>query len=264
MKLDTSTLPHHFTIATPSNSHFDKVTNCFDFIDNKSNILLVTVGDSWTWGQDLVPEKRLQQVYGRLVSDYLKSDWLNLGQSGSNNFFIAERIEELGNIVDRLHYQKIIVVCTFTETGRSFNSDHDRYLDYHAWFKRNNIKNFLYFLNNECYKRILAVCTKNKMTLRIGTNFVDPIGFPVDFPPWYKQLGIDSHFKSCVGSTGAKRLTDVKQFVQNQKIYKEWISNVIELSKFTDEICQNNILKNCHPDHDGHAIWAASIIESLK
>ena len=90
MKLTTETLPLYFTVATPSNSHYTEVTNCFDFVDRNSDTLVVTVGDSWTWGADLDSDLRLQQVYGNLVSHHLSADFLNLGQSGSNNFFIAE------------------------------------------------------------------------------------------------------------------------------------------------------------------------------
>ena len=55
--------------------------------------------------------------------------------------------EELSKIIPQLEYKKIIVVCTLTEIGRSFNSHHDRYIDYHSWFKNNDYNNFLEFLN---------------------------------------------------------------------------------------------------------------------
>ena len=66
MKLTTETLPLYFTVATPSNSHYTEVTNCFDFVDRNSDTLVVTVGDSWTWGADLDSDLRLQQVLGLL------------------------------------------------------------------------------------------------------------------------------------------------------------------------------------------------------
>ena len=80
MKLSTDLLPNYFTIATPGNSHYIKSTNCFDFVDRNADALTVTVGDSWTWGADLAPDKRLEQVYGNLISIELGTDWLNLAQ----------------------------------------------------------------------------------------------------------------------------------------------------------------------------------------
>ena len=165
-------------------------TNCFDFVDRNSDTLVVTVGDSWTWGADLDSDLRLQQVYGNLVSHHLSADFLNLGQSGSNNFFIAERVEELGRILHQIDYTTVYLICTFTETGRSFNSHHDVYIDYLSWFKQNNIDDFLAFLNKECYNRIYKVASEHNMILRIGTNFVDAVGFRSDVEPWFRKLKI--------------------------------------------------------------------------
>lgn len=264
MKLSTDLLPNYFTIATPSNSHYTKPTNCFDFVDRNADALTVTVGDSWTWGADLAPEKRLEQVYGNLISTELGTDWLNLAQSGSNNFFIAERVEELGKIILDLNYKKVYLVCIFTETGRSFNSHHDVYIDYVSWFKENNIKNFLGFLNAECMRRIRIIVGQHNIVLRTGTNFVDPIGIDIDFLPWFRQLGIDCDISACVGSTGTKRLQEVEQFVQDRDAYMHWFNNLIDQSLHVDRVCQSQKLGNQHPTASGHKIWADHIIESLR
>jgi len=264
MKLTTDLLSNYFTIATPDNSHYIEPTNCFNFVDRMSDILTVTVGDSWTWGRGLDPEQRLDQVYGNLVSSAFGSDWLNLGQNGSNNFFIAERVEELGKIIPDLNYKKVYLICVFTETGRSFNSHHDVYIDYVSWFKQNQIENFLAFLNAECMRRIQAVVYQHNIILRTGTNFVDPIGIDVDFVPWYRQLGIKCDISACMGSTGAKRLQEVEQFVQDQDAYMHWFNNLVDQSFLIDLVCQSQKLGNQHPTAFGHKIWADCIIESLR
>jgi len=264
MKLTTDLLSNYFTIATPDNSHYTESTNCFDFVDRMADTLTITVGDSWTWGQDLNPNQRLDQVYGSLVSLELGSDWLNLGQSGSNNFFIAERVEELGNIISDLNYKNVYLICVFTETGRSFNSHHDAYIDYVSWFKKNDIENFLEFLNAECMQRIQAVASRHNIILRTGTNFVDPVGIKTDLISWFRLLGIDCDISACVGSTGAKRLQDVEQFTQERSSYINWFNNLIDQSLYVDQVCQSQKLVNQHPTALGHKIWADYIIESLK
>lgn len=264
MKLTTETLPLYFTIATPANSHYTEVTNCFDFVSRNSKTLVVTVGDSWTRGEDLDSDLRLQQVYGNIVSQCLSADFLNLGQSGSNNFFIAERVEELGRILHQLDYATIYLICTFTETGRSFNSHHDVYIDYVNWFQNNHIKDFLAFLNNECYNRILRVVRDHQIVLRIGTNFVDAVGFESDLTSWFRQLGISCSIQSCVGSTGANRLKDVEQFIKNQTQFKRWYIDLIDKSKHTDQVCSSRRLINAHPTAEGHKIWANCILESIQ
>jgi hypothetical protein len=264
MKLSTHLLPTYFTIADSTNSHFQIPTNCFDFVDRGSDTLVVTVGDSWTYGEDLNTATRLQDVYGNVVSQQLGADWLNLAQSGANNFFIAERVEELGELVPELDYTAIYLICTFTETGRSFDSHHDAYIDYVSWFQHNDIDKFLAFLNAECYNRVCAVAKQHHMTLRVGTNFVDPIGFPVNFTAWFRQLGIACSALSCVGHTGVSRLGSVEQFVNNRKQFQQWFSELIDVSAHTDTVCRSPVLFNAHPTASGHKIWADCILESIK
>ena len=264
MKLYKDILARYFTIASPYNSHYEVETNTFDFIDRNSNILLVTIGDSWTWGADLTPNNRLKEVYGNLVSLSLGADWLNLAQSGSNNFFIAERAVELGKIIPQLNYKKIYLICTFTETGRSFNSHHDNYIDYVSWFQKNNITDFLAFLNKECMNRISTVVNQHNIILRTGTNFVDATGFTTDIDPWFRQLNIPCATTAYAGSTGVRRLCAAEQFIHDKESYKNWISNLIDQARHVDQVCASKLLINAHPTATGHKIWANSIIESLK
>jgi lysophospholipase L1-like esterase len=264
MKLDTKSLPAHFTIANPENSHFKVPTNCFNFVDRGSKHLVVTVGDSWTWGSDLSQDTRLQQLYGNLIARHLAADFLNLAQPGTNNFFIAERVEELGAIVNQLGYEKIYLICTFTETGRSFNSHHDAYIDYVSWFRQNDIQDFLAFLNKECYNRIVSVAAQHNMILRVGTNFVDAVGFDADLPSWFRLLGIHCDIQACAGNTGATRLAAVEQFVHNKTEFKQWFSQLVDYSLNVDLVCRSSMLINCHPDSVGHAAWADAIIKTLN
>jgi len=123
MKLSKEVLPDYFTMAGPANSHYKTITNSFDFIGNGSKTLVVTVGESWTWGSDITvdndKETRLSKVYGRLIAEQLNSDWLNLSLPGAGNFWIANTVGEFINISGMLEYDKIYLICTLTEIGRS-------------------------------------------------------------------------------------------------------------------------------------------------
>lgn len=264
MRLTKEILPDYFTVASAHNSHYQNQTNTFDFVNRNSDTLVVTVGDSWTWGSDLDSSTRLYEVYGNLIAMQLQADFLNLAQPGSNNFFIAERVEELGNIVPQLEYKTIYLICTFTETGRSFNSHHDVYIDYVLWFQQNKLDNFLTFLNKECYNRIYSAAKQHHMILRIGTNFIDAVGFRADVLPWFRQLKINCPISTCVGHTGVNRLFEVKKFVQNQEDFKLWFNNLVDESMYVDKICRSAPLFNAHPLAPGHKIWANSILETIK
>ena len=55
-------------------------------ISGKST-LLVTIGDSWTWGDGI--DNRVNNVYGRRLSNMLNSDWINIAWPGTANNWIA-------------------------------------------------------------------------------------------------------------------------------------------------------------------------------
>jgi hypothetical protein len=58
------------------------------FVDCNKNTLLLTVGDSWTWGDslgDVSTRYRSNHVYGKYLSDYLNADWINYGYCGGGN-----------------------------------------------------------------------------------------------------------------------------------------------------------------------------------
>jgi hypothetical protein len=270
MKLTKEILPDHFIIASPRNSHYLTETNTFDFVGRNSDILVVTIGDSWTWGADLSLDNndkfRINNVYGSLVSDKMQADWLNLGQRGSNNFFIAEKAEELGQIVSQLDYKKIYMICTFTEVGRSFNSHHDSYIDYINWFENNHIDNFLYFLNATCVDRIKKVTQEHNIKLIIGTNFVDATGIDKDLllpMPWFRLLGIDCRILGYAGTSGVAQLQSALEFTNDIVAYKSWIIRLINQSKHIDQVCGSRLLNISHPNATGHNLWANYILEHI-
>lgn len=268
IKLSTDSLPKYFVIASEKNSHYREPTNCFDFVNRASNCLLVTVGDSWSWGQKLI--NRLQEVYGNRISDYYNWDWLNLSQPGSSNFFIAEKVQELSLILDKLHYQKITIVCTFTEIGRGFNSHHDLHIDYRSWLNSNlNSKDdfycFLEMLNHDCVSRI---CNSIDSRCRViyATNFVDNLALPVTntLPMTWSDL-IDTPYPVPVyaSSTGVSRLKDIEEFVpRNRKhLFKTWFTEMIDQAKHVDSKWYNG---KTHPNDHDHDRWAKFIIGYLS
>jgi hypothetical protein len=91
--------------------------------------LLITAGDSWTWGDSLNPKRhnshvyreyhvhRKQHIYGTLLAEKLKSDHINLARSDASNLDILSYLARVMPAVRR-QYQKIFVVVTLTENHR--------------------------------------------------------------------------------------------------------------------------------------------------
>jgi hypothetical protein len=277
MILHKNVIPNYFEIASPINSHYKVATNTFDFINRQSDILLVTVGESWVYGSDLCDPNdnitRLELVFGNLVSKEMKADWLNLGQPGAGNFWIAEKVEELGKIVPLLNYKKIYLVCVFTEVGRSFDSHHDRYIDYIDWFAKNdNFDDFLKFLNAECVKRILVVAEKFHINLLVGTNFIDGIGMEKlgnNFLsiPWFRLLNIDAP-TSYTGLLGVSKLHNMKGFIpfKKQSQYLEWFNNLLDTASVLSSRLNNSsrLVGLQHPNALSHNEWAEYLLNNLK
>jgi hypothetical protein len=271
MNLIKERLPDYFTIAGPENSHYKHHTNTFDFFSNSSDKLLVTIGDSWTWGSDITEsdheDTRTARVYGRLTADSMHADWLNLALPGIGNFWIAERAEEFSRIISDLNYQQIYVICTLTEVGRSFDSHHDRYIDYATWFSNNSHEDFLLFLNQECIHRIINAL-QSKVTLRIGTNFVDPCGF-IDSDIFLKKSWIscivgEIHHSCYVATHGIEHLSKAKQFFQKSEDFLLWMTGLIDLAqKRVSVLADRCQFRKNHPLSQGHEVWADYLLQTL-
>ena len=74
------------------------------FIQEGKKNLVITIGDSWTWGDSLgnIPatkqddlQARQTQCYGRHIANELNADWLNCGYCGYGNIRIIQKLYEL-------------------------------------------------------------------------------------------------------------------------------------------------------------------------
>jgi hypothetical protein len=88
--------------------------------------LVITVGDSWTYGDSLGqtrvregrddPEYRLSHVYGSLIAEELKADWINLSLPGISNQMMCGWLEHL--LSRHVHGSNTVCIITLTESGR--------------------------------------------------------------------------------------------------------------------------------------------------
>lgn len=91
--------------------------------------LLITAGDSWTWGDSLNPNQsrdklyreyhghRQKHIYGTLLAEKLQTDHINLARSDAGNLDI---LAYLGRVLPAVleKYHRIFVVVTLTENYR--------------------------------------------------------------------------------------------------------------------------------------------------
>jgi len=269
IKLSQENLPQYFTIADITNSWYIEPTNTFNFISRNSKKLLVTVGDSWTWGSDISENNRddnfrIENVWGNQLSKLFASDWLNLALSAQGNQWMANRITEFSNIVPLLNYEQIIVVCVFTGAGRMFNTDIDRDFDYVEWFKQNiNTPNDYYslleLLNTMAVKQIHNSLQFPHINLYLTTNMIDSIGFTSSFDAWYKTIGINDDTYVCTDMTAVEKLLTIEDFVSGKQLadFKQWILQLIDSVEHREQHYLNTkIFRNQHPLAEYHKQWA--------
>lgn len=95
--------------------------------------LLITIGDSWTWGDALgqihfdAPgsannvnddyEHRTKHIYGSILAQKLNADFLNLAFCGCGNNWMYEQLDKFLPALCQ-QYKKITVIITLTEIGR--------------------------------------------------------------------------------------------------------------------------------------------------
>jgi len=110
-------------------------------LDRNSDTLLITVGDSWTWGDSLGKttikfddyDYRTTHIYGHILSDLLASDFINVGLPGGSNFYILLHLElVLASLKKK--YKNVKLVFTLTESGRELQSNfEDNQKEYQNW-----------------------------------------------------------------------------------------------------------------------------------
>ncbi len=230
-----------------------------DFVSRNSDTLLVTVGDSWTWGAGLKSKKRKEQVWGNLVSKMISADWLNLAQPGQSNQWMANRCRELYNISAELEYKKIVVVVVFTGAARSLEQN----FDYIHWFENNSIHDFLSMLNTKAVRTITD--KPSNVELYLSSNMVDPIGYTSSFKTWYNVLGLSDSYSVYTDMTGLQCLIELEEFIKGEKLveYKQWILEQIELVENRDRFYLNDSFYEFHPVASAQETWAHYVGKQL-
>jgi hypothetical protein len=230
-----------------------------DFVSRNSDTLLVTVGDSWTWGASLNPSKRKTQVWGNLVSEMIGADWLNLAQPGQSNQWMANRCRELYNISAELEYKKIVVVVVFTGAARSLDQD----FDYIHWFENNSIHDFLPMLNTKAVRTITN--RPSNVELYLSSNMVDPLGYTSSFKSWYNVLGLIDPNNVYTDMTGIDCLTKLEEFIKDEKLveYKQWMLEQIDLVERRDKFYDDDLFYDFHPVATAQLTWAQYVGKQL-
>lgn len=246
----------------------------YEWLKRNKPTLLITIGESWTWG-DSLGNQRLQTVYGRQLADLLDSDWLNIAKCGESNLWIADHYAEVCKLIPNWGYKDVKIVLTLTEVGREFNGDRDHNRVYTKLLAEvKTFDQFLDILSDLITQHIQPYLSRYPTW--IGTNFIDSnYRMPVIEHSWLGLIADATGQKKprdrtlVVGSWVYERFDAVFEFnptIERSAWRQSLLSHMDRASQVTDLLLSSkfNYKKaSKHPTPEGHRLWANYLYQKI-
>ena len=263
----------------------------YHYKNNQSDTLVITAGDSWTWGDSLDPDLRLTQVYGNLIASHFQADWINIGCCGwSNSWVLLHPKYIIDQLKNSLQYKKIYVILTLTENARDIQTPVSHPYD----FRKNY---YTLGVTDKFYQSVLDDCearwaeqindmvnlADDRYCFLLGQNFVwnqlviDNIPTQVIVPElnWIETLADYQMLPRPIRTnlvTGwiFNTLEQINQIasISDHSVYQNWslglIEQALEVNKWLDTSELNCNQSSKHPNAVGHQVWAKYLIEKIE
>lgn len=256
----------------------------YHYVDRQSKSLVITAGDSWTYGDSLPESTRTQEIYGNLVSSSLAADWINIGSRGRSNSWILKSLQFLARQV-KPHYERITVVITLTENARDFETTYTFPFDYHRIYEQlgDSVATYETFLNAaETFwiEQINDIHQQLNCCIIIGQNFI-----------WHKLYNLHPDI-TVLELNWVEQIADYLQIPRpirtnlvtgwifdkvkithlivpmSDITFKTWAIPYIEkanlVNSWLDSSSLNNKQASKHPKSLGHRIWADYILKHIN
>lgn len=247
-----------------------------------SDCLVITAGDSWTYGDSLPENQRLSQVYGRLIANHFNSDWVNIGSRGRANSWTLKCLQHLANIIQNT-YNKIIIIVTLTENGRDVQTPYTFPFDYgNLGLRTGDHANYFdeILSNAEQYwsKQLNQIKNTVDCTMLVGQNFVwNKLKLQSDIKlldtNWIEKLADYQNIHrpvrtNMVTSWVFDSFPVCKEWVNvSSSTYYDWVLPKIDLANRVNKwfvhskLNENHLSK--HPIAKGHQVWANYLLENI-
>jgi len=228
--------------------------------------LLITVGDSWTYGDSLGNTKvregrddteyRLDHVYGQLMARTMDVDWMNLALPGGSNILMVNWVSLLLDRLDSFQtYKDITCVVTLTESGRHEDL---QLIDKSLGTQQRVLEKILF----ETYGKLTFIMLKHPhIKFLVAHNFTDGASSMPCQESWLEvMLG--------------KQIQNGTHIVVSEHIdqmnYDSRFPDVLDI--MDRAAARMDLLDQCqycykedsrHPNEHGHAIWANYLLSKL-
>jgi len=257
-------------------------------IIKSSDVLLLNIGESWTYGESLPNiatalqrynlESQLQHCFGPLMSNSLNCDYYQYAVPGNSNGYMYQELPRiLEYIQSNFNYKKIYLLCQLTEPGRekaSLNNFppshpiHEMYfrkdlkkIDFFDWLKKYD-KIFLNIIQETIsnYDNVETVVWKNFCKFHCENTYEK---LKIIKESWiaFSAKTLQMNY-TMISFQSLGWLHTLMQMPQN-KIYfdVEKINLEIDLLEKSNEFIQGNKLHNHHPTALGHKLWAGNLLQ---
>jgi hypothetical protein len=255
----------------------------YDLVESGRFRLLVTIGDSWTYGSRLNEEfsenpdqERVKHSYGYLLAEHYNADYLNWSIPAINNLWMVDKYRTLVDLADRLDYDEIYVFITLTEYGREIYTEFDSDPELNTRYSQCNRPKDLATALSSYLSAQLLQHSHPKIKMHLGINYVNNLYSAELAPQFLEQSWIE-----CL--TGA-RFTDECLVVGSWVVEKYNLLSK-EINRSVDQtLCMEEVLDMVdaaqkrlnlifsspynykvgygHPNTKGHQIWADYIIQN--
>jgi hypothetical protein len=284
--------------STPFDIHFDTDYAWVDQVINRNrgkNLTLLTIGDSWTWGDEILGANgvnpitgltnsntviRESKIFGKLLSDNLNANWVQHALPGGSWDWIVTEFEK---IVPQLAPQTehLLVVLGFSDHGRELDMDNiQRYrtsmIDHYEEMIRSKdyrLVDVLTGIERIYYERIDEVLNRfpNVRCLTYpaftGVLYRHHTQTPCNWVEFL--LADDENLKPCVilgsGITAlAKFLEETKTMTPEYKYeITEVLLHQVVPRQETMRSRPDLFYPRCHPRELGHQRWASYLTEYI-
>jgi hypothetical protein len=248
---------HQFSIPD-----WSRIQNPYHYVDRSSRELVITVGDSWTYGDSLGTTKvrngvddtdyRLNHVYGNVLTEQLGTDWMNLALPGASNYCM---LNWLGQLLDRkFNYSQTTCLITLTEAGR-----HEEL----RWAEGDLLQPALENIVTKTYSMVKELRLRfPRVVFKIAHNFTDSVdGFGVIEKTWLEVLTNqalqDNTF--IVISDHIKQLNYNRTYPDTPAV----IDRALKRIDILDACAYCNKEDSRHPTEYGHKLWAEYLATQL-
>jgi hypothetical protein len=282
---DEQSMDHRQKDYDPSNPYTYRRWYHEDIQSNDK--LLITIGDSWTWGDHLGcidweqasdDPVRLTQIFGRKLADKMGASWVNIAKPGCSNYWM---IEQLGAIEPYLYnYKEVHVVITLTEDLReaTYNRVVDLTPQYTAfWESSNSLKQFLVQVEQYLFNNLEAIFNRHPMiNWYVSRAFTDswtenPKLFLLD-KTWCDVIQDRIHFDNYqkpvpfIGQMSITPLTEkfIKDNAERKSEFLDIMDRVGTRWNFLGTSEYNLKGSTCHPNPAGHELWADYLFSKLR